>query len=477
MRAIPDIVFRLDDSGNFIFISPAISRYRKSPEKFLGRPIFDYVVPEDRDRAKYKLNERRTGDRATVDLEIRLLLTREDQQAEEDYRFFSVSAEGIYRNTLPDPREFLGTQGIVKDITDRKRLERQLVQAQKMEVIGNLAAGIAHDLNNILSGLVSYPELLLLEIPKDNPLHEKISVIQKSGQKAAVIVQDLLTLARRNVAVSGISNMNAIISEYLGSLEFRRLRKKHPAITVSTDLGDNLMNVEGSAVHLSKVIMNLLHNAMEAMPAGGKVIISTGNSSLHTNLDSYEYIPAGEYVCTSVADNGVGIPEADLPRIFEPFFTRKVADESGTGLGMTIIWATVKDHKGYLDIRSQEGQGTTITIYLPATKESGDGNNGRTVLADYIGSETVLVVEDIAEQSDITRNMLIKLGYTVLTAASGPEALMILRKQPVDLVILDMIMPGGLDGLETYEKILRISPNQKAKVWTSPNIRRMAMRR
>jgi two-component system, cell cycle sensor histidine kinase and response regulator CckA len=166
LRTIPDIVLRLDNSGNLTFISPAIFKYMKSNENILGRPIFDYVMPEDRDRARYKLNERRTGERATVNLEIRLLFTREDRQTEEDHRFFSVSAEGIYRENTADPQEFIGTQGIIKDITDRKRLERQLLQAQKMEVVGNLAAGIAHDLNNILSGLVSYPDLLLMEIPK-----------------------------------------------------------------------------------------------------------------------------------------------------------------------------------------------------------------------------------------------------------------------------------------------------------------------
>ena len=463
LRTIPDIVFRLDNSGNLTFISPAIFKYMKSNENILGRPIFDYVIPEDRDRARYKLNERRTGERATVDLEIRLLFTREDRQTEEDHRFFSVSAEGIYRDSTADPQEFLGTQGIIKDITDRKRLERQLLQAQKMEVVGNLAAGIAHDLNNILSGLVSYPDLLLMEIPKENPLYDKISVIQKSGQKAADIVKDLLTLARRNVGITGISNMNTIISEYLDSVEFRSLQKKYPNITIHPELDNNLMNVKGSSVHLSKVIMNLLHNALEAMPGGGRVIISTANSCLDTSLDSYEHIPAGEYVCISVADNGVGIPHADLHRIFEPFYTRKATDKSGTGLGMTIIWATIKDHDGYLDIHSQEGQGTTLTIYLPATGESADiQQQGQIVLEDYIGSETILVVDDIAEQRNITRNMLVKLGYTVLTAASGKEAVVTIQKQQVDLVILDMIMPGELDGLETYMKILQIFPRQKA---------------
>ena len=462
LHTIPDIIFRLDGSGNFIFISPAICKYTKSPQNLLGRPIFDYVAPEDRDRAQYRLNERRTGERATIDLEIRLLFAREDQKTEEDHRFFSVSAEGIYRNNIHNPQEFLGTQGIVKDITGRKKLERQLLQAQKMEVVGNLAAGIAHDLNNILSGLVSYPDLLLLEIPKDNPLHDKISVIQRSGKKAAAIVQDLLTLARRNVAITGISNMNTIIAEYLDSVEFRRLQKKYPDITIHADLDNNLLNVKGSSVHLSKVMMNLLHNALEAMPAGGRVVISTRNACLLNSFDSYEYIPAGEYVCTSVADNGVGIPQADIHRIFEPFYTRKKTDKSGTGLGMTIIWATIKDHNGYLDIRSQEGQGTSLTFYLPATMENANTQQGRIVLEDYVGSETILIVDDIAEQRDMTRSMLEKLGYTVLAASGGKEAVATIQKQPVDLVILDMIMPGGLNGLETYLEILQISPNQKA---------------
>ena len=460
LHTIPDIVFRLDGSGNFIFISPAICKYLTSPENLLGRPILDYVVPEDRDQARYRLNERRTGERATVDLEIRLLFTREGPQ--EDYRFFSVSAQGIYRNDIPDPREFLGTQGIVKDITARKRLERQLVQAQKMEAVGNLAAGIAHDLNNILSGLVSYPDLLLLEIPRDNPLHDKISVIQRSGRKAALIVQDLLTMARRNVAVAGISNMNTIIADYLDSMEFRGLQKRYPEVTVRTDLDKGLMNVKGSPVHLSKVIMNLLHNALESMPAGGRVDVATSNVRLGRSLNRYECIPAGEYVCTSVADNGVGIPPADLHRIFEPFYTRKTIGRSGTGLGMTIIWATIKDHEGYLDISSQEGQGTTLTVYLPATRESAGMEQGRGLLEDFLGSETVLIVDDIAEQREIGRNMLVRLGYTVLTAAGAAEALAVLQKQPVDLVILDMIMPGGPDGLETYKEILRIAPDQKA---------------
>ncbi|MBU1564995.1 MAG: CHASE2 domain-containing protein [Proteobacteria bacterium] len=462
LHTVPDIIFRLDDCGNITFISPAICRYQTSPEALLGDSIFSYVAPTDLDLARFRLNERRTGERATFDLEIRLLLTKENHTSEKDYSFFSVSAEGLYRSNLPKAQGFIGTQGIVKDITGRKKLERQLLQAQKMEAIGNLAAGVAHDLNNILSGLVSYPDLLLMEIPKDSPLHGKISIIQKSGQKAAAIVQDLLSLARRNITIPSISNINLIIAEYLQSVEYLQLQARYPNIAVDTNLAKDLMNIKGSTIHLSKVIMNLLHNGMEAMPGGGNILVTTSNIHLDQAVDGYEHIPSGEYVCLSVADNGIGIPQPDLPRIFEPFFSRKEAKKSGTGLGMTIIWATVKDHQGYLDIHSQEGQGTVFTIYLPATAASSDHQQNRVVLEDYLGSGTILVVDDVAEQLHITSNMLRKIGYTVFTASSGNEAIAMVGKQQFDLILLDMIMPGGIDGLETYKKILSVSPKQKA---------------
>lgn len=464
LRTIPDIVFRLDAAGNIIFISQAICKYTKDPEPLLGNSIFSYVAPADLDRALFRLNERRTGSRATVDLEIRLLFTAEKHINEKDYRFFSICAEGLYKNDLPTDKGFLGTQGIVKDITDRKKLERELLQAQKMEVIGNLAASIAHDLNNILSGVVSYPDLLLLEIPKEDPLHGKISIIRKSGQKAAAIVQDLLSLARRNISITSISDMNKIIRDYFESAEFGQLLASYPNITVNSDFDHNLANIKGSSVHLSKVIMNLLHNGMEAMPAGGQIFISTRNISLESGLDGYERIPAGEYVCVSVTDNGTGISNADLPRIFEPFFTRKAMNKSGTGLGMTIIWTTVKDHHGYLDIRSREGEGTTLAIYLPATRENPDQQKNRIVLEDYLGTGSILVVDDVALQQQITANMLSKIGYAVLTAGSGEEAVIMSESQPFDLVILDMIMPGGMDGLETFKQIVRISPKQKVMI-------------
>ncbi len=462
LHTVPDIIFRLDAEGKIVFISPAISKYTKSPASLLGQSIFSYVAPPDLDKARFHLNERRTGKRATFDLEIRLLLNEEDSSSEAESRFFSVSAEGLYQNNCTGNPGFIGTQGIVRDITDRKKLEFQLLQAQKMEVIGNLAAGIAHDLNNILSGLVSYPDLLLLEIPKDDPLHNKISIIQKSGQRAAAIVQDLLCMARRNITIAGISNINAIIGEYLESPEYRQLQTLHPNITLAVDLDENLVNINGSTVHLSKVIMNLIHNAMEAMPDGGAVALATKNITLDSGLNGFEHIPAGEYVRLSVTDNGIGIPQSDLQKIFEPFFTRKMTNKSGTGLGMTIIWATVKDHHGYLDIASREGQGTTVNIFLPVAPGSTSLPEQPVVLEEYFGSATILVIDDVAEQLHIATTMLKRLGYTVHAAESGEKAITMVENQNFDLIMCDMIMPGGMDGLETYKKIQEICPRQKA---------------
>ncbi len=462
LNTIPDVVFRLDPEGNITFISPAISKYLKKPEALLGRSIFELVAPEDLEKVRYRLNERRTGDRSTHDLEVRLSLKSEANESQDIRKYFSLSAEGIYHPADSDSHRFLGTQGILRDITKRKSLEHQLMQAQKMEVIGNLAAGIAHDLNNILSGLVSYPDLLLLDIPKNDPLYKKIQIIQRSGKKAAVIVQDLLSLARLSVTTNDLCDLNEIISEYLESVEFQLIKKRHRQTTIHIDLQDNLLNVKGSSVHLSKVIMNLLNNALEAMPAGGDIFISTSNRYVDTHLEGFENVPEGEYVCVSITDSGVGIPQDALKQIFEPFYTKKSMHFSGTGLGMTIVWATIKDHKGYIDIQSEEGRGTTFKLYLPTTRENIPAHQRRLVLDDYLGSETILIVDDIVEQLDLAKDMLTKLGYTVYSATSGEKALETIKRHPVDLVILDMIMPGGLDGLETYQQIIRLYPRQKA---------------
>jgi len=359
---------------------------------------------------------------------------------------------------------------IVRDIIERnraeeeqKKLEAQLQRAQKMEAIGTLAGGVAHDLNNILAGLVSYPELLLLEIPQDSPLRNPILTIQKSGEKSAAVVQDLLTLARGELAVTEMVNLNDIISEYLKSAEHEMLKSFHPNVQFKTELERELLNILGSPAHLSKTVMNLVSNATEAMPYGGEIFISTENRYIDSPIRGYAHIEEGDYVILTVSDTGVGISKKDRERIFEPFYTKKVMGGSGTGLGMAVVWGTVKDHKGYIDFKSTEGKGTTFTLYFPVTRKELAKDKPLLAIEDYMGKgESILVVDDVAEQREIASRMLKRLGYSVISVSSGEEAVDYLKDNSADLVMLDMIMDPGIDGLETYKRILEFHPNQKA---------------
>ena len=348
---------------------------------------------------------------------------------------------------------------------DKRKLESHLQRARKMESIGTLAGGVAHDLNNILSGIVSYPELLLMDIPEDSPLRKPILTIQKSGEKAAAIVQDLLTLARRGVSVTEVVNLNAIITEYLRSPEHEKLLLNHPGVQIETRLEGNLLNILGSPVHLSKTIMNLVYNAAEASPDGGNIIITTQNRYVDRLLHGYESVKEGDYVILSVKDSGIGISPRDLERIFEPFYSKKVMGKSGTGLGTAVIWGTVKDHRGYIDVKSTERRGATFTLYFPATRRRAAALPVLTEIREYSGrGESILVIDDVTEQRDIAVEMLTKLDYNVTSLGSGEEAVEYLRTNTVDLLILDMIMEPGMDGLETYTKIIAGHPGQKAVI-------------
>ena len=348
---------------------------------------------------------------------------------------------------------------------ERRYLEAQLAKSQKMEAIGTLAGGVAHDLNNILSGLVSYPELLLMDLPEKSSLRQPILTIQESGQKAAAIVQDLLTLARRGVAVREVMNLNQLIDEYLKSPENQKIFEFHTNVTVETNLQADLFNNMGSPVHLSKTIMNLVSNAAEAMPNGGKIIITAENRYIDKSIKSYDAVEEGDYVTLTVSDSGIGISPEDVERIFEPFYTKKTMGRSGTGLGMAVVWGTVKDHNGYIDVQSELGEGSTFTLYFPITRKKLPQEKQRISAEKYKGNgESILVVDDVPQQREIASGMLTKLGYNVLSVPSGEEAIVYLKENNADLLVLDMIMRPGIDGLETYKKILQYHPEQKAVI-------------
>jgi two-component system, cell cycle sensor histidine kinase and response regulator CckA len=352
---------------------------------------------------------------------------------------------------------------IYEDITERTRLEAQLQRAQKMEAIGTLAGGVAHDLNNVLSGIVSYPELLLLEIPKDSPLRKPILTIQKSGKKAANIVQDLLTLARRGVVVTEVVNLNNILDDYLKSPEIDNLKWFYPDAKIESNLEAHLLNIMGSPVHLSKTVMNLVSNAAEAMPDGGNIFISTESRYIDKPIRGYDDVEEGDYVILTVSDNGIGISAKGIESIFEPFYTKKVMGRSGTGLGMAVVWGTVKDHRGYIDVQSTKGKGTTFSLYFPVTRKKITGKKEALPTEEFMGKgESILVVDDVEEQREIASRILTQLGYSATSVSSGEEAVAYMKDNSANLLVLDMIMDPGIDGLDTYKKILELYPGQKA---------------
>jgi PAS domain S-box-containing protein len=453
LEANPDPVVVYDMEGKVIYFNPAFTEvFGWSLEERLGKKM-DLFVPEENWRETGMMIEKMLAGVSFSGIETRRY-TKEG-------KIIPVSISGsTYRDRDGHP---VGSVNTLRDISEHKELEAQLQRAQKMEAIGTLAGGVAHDLNNILSGLVSYPELLLMEVPQDSRLRRPILTIQNSGEKAAAIVQDLLTLARRGVAATEVVNLNRVISDYLNSPEYEKLVQYHPKARLKSNLETNLLPILGSPVHLSKTIMNLVSNAAEAMIDGGTITISTENRYIDRPIKGYDHVEEGDYVTLAVSDTGVGIPQKDIEKIFEPFYTKKVMGRSGTGLGMAVVWGTVKDHKGYIDVQSSEGKGTTFTLYFPITRKRPDKDASQLSMKEYKGNgESVLVVDDVEEQREIAYELLSKLGYSTTTVSSGEEAVEYMKGSPADLLVLDMIMDPGIDGLETYKRILKLHHHQKA---------------
>jgi len=354
------------------------------------------------------------------------------------------------------------------DITDRVqaeeerlKLQDQLQRAQKMEAMGLMAGGVAHDLNNILSGIVSYPELLLMNLPEDSPLRKPLKTIQESGMRAADVVADLMTIARGVAHSKEVLNLNTMVEEYLESAEYRKLENTHPFVHFKTEPAPDLLNMSGSPIHIKKILMNLVTNASEAIEGAGTVTISSMNRYLDEPLKGHADVRTGEYAVLSVSDDGSGIAPKDLEKIFEPFYTKKVMGRSGTGLGLAVVWNTVQDHNGYINVKSS-GNGTAFELYFPATRDEVTAEKKKVPLEDYLGhGEKILVVDDDERQREIACGMLTELAYNTEAVSSGEEAIEYLKEKQVDLIVLDMVMPKGINGRETYEEIIKICPGQK----------------
>ena len=357
-----------------------------------------------------------------------------------------------------------------EDITERKRAEderrsmqERLQRSEKMEALGQLAGGVAHDLNNVLGVSTIYSELLQDKFPEGDPARSYANNILSSNEKAAAIIQDLLTLARRGVAAAEVMDLNTVTANFLKSPVFEKIQAFHPNVFFRVECDEELMHIKGSPVHIEKTVMNLVLNAAEAISNKGEVTIKTENRYLDTPIRGYDEVKQGDYVVLTVSDTGMGIPAQNIGKIFEPFYTQKTMGRSGTGLGLTIVWGTVKDHNGYTDVQSEIGKGTTFTLYFPVTREELTAQKKKVPIEQYMGKgESVLVIDDIAEQRDIASTLLTRLGYQVHAVPSGEEAVSYLKENTADILVLDMIMPPGIDGLETYRRVLELNPKQKA---------------
>ena len=464
-----ELQIMLDASPTLIFYKDTAGRYIRANRRFsdfLNIPIVDIIGKTHRE----------------------LFPDSDDQVFLDDQEIIRSGQPvfGIYgRVNTPDGRKpmlidkipnndsrgnVIGIIGFATDMTEQEKsqkekldLQEKLARSQKMESIGLLAGGVAHDLNNVLTGFVSYPEYLLMELPEDSPLRDPILTIQESGKKAAAIVQDLLTMARRGVRHTEVLNLNEMVTGYIASPEHQRLATDSSHIRIEMRLDGDLMNIKGSGVHLRKTIMNLVLNAFEAQPDEGQIVIRTFNRYIDRAFKGYDHVQEGDYAVLEIVDQGVGIPTEDLNRIFEPFYTRKVMGRSGTGLGMAVVWGTVQDHEGYIDVESTLDQRSEFRLNFPATRETPSRIEAPLPIQAYMGSgESILVVDDVKEQREIATNLLGRLNYSVESVESGMEAVEYLKDHPSDLVILDMIMEPGIDGLETYRRILDIRPDQRA---------------
>ncbi len=443
-------VWEVDPKGFFTYASPKIKDILGfEPEEVIGKTPFDFMLPQEARRVAADLREVIESQKAFVG--------KESTNRHKDGRLVVLESSGV--PYFDGVGQFRGFRGIERDITERKSLEAQLIQAQKMEAVGLLAGGIAHEFNNILGGILGYASLMRLKMEPDHPFWRYVETIEKSSQRAAVLTSQLLGFARKGKYDLRLLNLNLLAEDTLAIVRQTFDR----AVTVEAQLAESLPKVEGDTMQLQQVLMNLCINARDAMPKGGSLVLTTGTEQV---AEGDERIPLeskpGWYVLLSVADTGCGMDEETLAKIFEPFFTTKEKGK-GTGLGLAMVYGVVKNHGGFVTVRSEVGRGSVFTLHLPAAEKPLDRRPEALAAPEKsrgaVSDQTILVVDDEESIRSLARDILEGEGYRVLLAEDGARALEIYceHQGEIGLVVLDLIMPK-LGGGEVFLKMKEMDP-------------------
>jgi two-component system cell cycle sensor histidine kinase/response regulator CckA len=452
----PDIIYTLDANGNFTFLSEALEHLLGfTVEDLIGKHYSTIVWEADRSKAQCFFDERRSRDRAASAIELRLKAVDGEQQNDSARRYLNVELKsmGIYDAPTPDgERRHIGTHGVIRDISERQRLQRQLQNSERMESLGTLAGGIAHDFNNLLMGIQGRSSLIAMDIENSHSVMEHLCSIDDYIHSATHLTKQLLGLAHGGKYEVKPTDINALI---LRSADmFKRTRKE---IVIETQFHDTNIVVEADRRQIEQVMLNLYINAWQAMPNGGRLRIETKATMINDEAGRPYGIKPGRYVHIAVTDTGNGMDPQTLKRIFDPFFTTKEKGR-GTGLGLASAYGIIKNHHGFIKATSKPGHGTTFSIYLPVSDHAvvNDDSSEETICR---GHETVLLVDDEPMIIEIGEALLTKLGYRVVTAGNGEEAVKLFQRNDaaIDLVILDMIMPG-MDGSQVFKHIREICP-------------------
>ena len=448
----PVVLFRAQADGEVTldFISANVRQFGYTVQEILANKfsVFSLLHPDDRARALREWQARVARGEESFRLEFRFL-TKDGQT-----RWMNAN---IMVMRKPDG-SVDHYWGVLTDITEHRRLEEQFLQAQKMEAVGRLAGGVAHDFNNLLTVIGLHSQWALRDLKPDDPLRESLEQIRKAGERAAALTRQLLVFSRRQVLEMRVLDLN----EVLMGLSKMLPRLIGEDIAVKMSLAPGLWRVKADSGQIEQVVVNLAVNARDAMPTGGTLIIETSNVALdETYAREHAGVAVGDYVLLSVSDTGTGMSEEVKAHLFEPFFTTKEPGK-GTGLGLATVYSIVKQHQGHIWVYSELGQGTTFRIYLPRAKEEVEIREAVSeVTPTPRGGETVLVVEDNLAVREIAARVLRELGYTVLEAASGAEALQVARAQgKLDLLLTDVIMPG-ISGSALAKQLVALWPGLK----------------